>query len=224
MKPVKRTRRLKSKSSKTSSPHRPDLLRGEDLPQAPTQNRSRAKRKALLEAGVELFARHGFEATSIDAISRHAGTAVGGFYQHFRSKRQLLLMLMNEMLQKLEQVDMQPEATDLRGTIETVLRSGLATDLSYAGAYRAWREAMLSDQRLAALDAEIRSWTTFRLRGAFAMIQQAPNARTGFDTAVFAALMDRLFWDLLGTQLASSNSALIPTIAHLIYHSLLRDP
>ena len=90
----------------------------------PSQRRSRRRRDALLRAALELFARDGFEAAAIGAIADRAGVAVGGFYQHFRSKRQLLIVLMNELLQKLEAIDMQPRGESLRGAIESVLREG----------------------------------------------------------------------------------------------------
>lgn len=203
-------------------PTRPNLLAREGLKPMPSQQRSRLKREALLRAGTKLFERHGYEATAIGTIAEHAGMAVGGFYQHFRSKRQLLLVLMNELLQKLEQIDMQPQAGSLKGAIENVLHAGLATDLAYAGAYRAWREATLSDPHLAALDGRMRAWTTGRLRAVFDMLQKLPGARHGVDVALFAALMDRLFWDLLGSEFAS-NPRLVETLAHIIYHSLFDD-
>jgi hypothetical protein len=99
----------------------------------------------------------------------------------------------------------------------------LATDLAYAGAYRAWREAMLSDRELAALDAKIRQWTTARLRAVFMQILALPNARRDLDGALFASLMDRLFWDLLGSRLVS-RAGTIETLAHIIQRSLLEDP
>jgi AcrR family transcriptional regulator len=188
----------------------------------PAQRRSRDKREALLRAALVLFGRDGFEATAIGAIARRAGTAVGGFYQHFRSKRQLLLVLMNDLLQKLERVDMRPAADSLRGAIESVLKAGLATDLAYAGAYRAWREAKLSDRRLAALDDQIRAWTTARLGSAFAALQQLPGARRGVDVALFAVLMDRLFWDLLGTSMRA-DSRLIGALTEIIVRTLFED-
>lgn len=214
---MKRVRRVSA--AKTLA--RPEMLLGEKLARVPSQWRSRIKRGAILRAGVELFERNGYEATSIGDIVRRAGTSVGGFYQYFRSKRQLLLVLMNELLQKLEQIEMQPSGqTDLRSAIESVLRAGLATDLAYAGAYRAWREAMLSDRQLAALDEQVRAWTTGRLRAVFEMIAQLPGARRGVDIPLFSAVMDRLFWDLLASDLRS-NSQLVDTIGHTIYYSLL---
>jgi len=202
---------------------RPDLLMGEKLAREPSQQRSRIKRDAILRAAVELFERNGYEATAIGDITKRAGTSVGGFYQYFISKRQLLLVLMNELLQKLEQIDMQPSGpTDLKTAIESVLRAGLTTDLAYAGAYRAWREAMLSDTQLASLDALMRAWTTGRLRAVFEMLARLPGARRGIDVALLAALMDRLFWDLLASTLRS-NPRLIGTLSHTIFHALFQD-
>src|SRR6266496_6831829 len=78
---------------------RPDVLAGQELPPAPQQERSRRKREALLEKALALFAERGYEQTSIEEIARAAEAAVGGFYQHFTSKRQILLVLMDRLLQ-----------------------------------------------------------------------------------------------------------------------------
>ena len=227
---MKRARRSTPARSNPRTPtlartsRRPDLLIHEKLARVPSQKRSRIKREAILRAAVELFERNGYEATAIGDITKRAGTSVGGFYQYFISKRQLLLVLMNELLQKLEQIDMQPSGQgDLKSAIESVLRAGLATDLAYAGAYRAWREAMLSDTQLSGIDALMRAWTTGRLRAVFEMLARLPGARRGIDVALFAALMDRLFWDLLASTLGS-NPRLIETLSHIIYHALFKDP
>ena len=213
---------LRTNPAAPKIPERPNLLRDERVPPAPIQKRSRTRRERLMRAALELFARDGFEAASIGEIAKRAGTAVGGFYQYFSSKRQLLLVLMNDLLAKLEVIDMRPQTSDLRGAIETVLRAGLTTDLVYAGAYRAWREAAMSDKTLAALHFKVRSWTSSRLHSVFAAIQQLPNARQDVDVALFASLMDRLFWDLLGTSLINE-SRLIDTLADTIYHALIAD-
>lgn len=94
---------------------RPDLLAEENLPPKPRQKRSLEKRARIKAAGLALFGEKGFERTSIEEIARKADLAVGGFYQHFRSKRQLLLTLMDELLEKLSQMDLRPNgATDIR--------------------------------------------------------------------------------------------------------------
>lgn len=44
---------------------------------------------ALVEAARELFAQHGFVATSLDAVAAKARVTKGAFYHHFESKPQL---------------------------------------------------------------------------------------------------------------------------------------
>jgi hypothetical protein len=43
---------------------------------------------------------------------------------------------------------MQAQDESLRDATESVLRAALGADLRYAGAYRAWREAILADDKL----------------------------------------------------------------------------
>src|SRR5271170_1902255 len=101
---------------------RPNLLASEDLPAAPQQKRSLEKRARLKAAGMALFGEKGYESTSVDEIARRAKLAVGTFYQHFRSKRQLLLALMDELLEKLSQLNLQPQgATDVRAGLRGLL-------------------------------------------------------------------------------------------------------
>src|SRR5258708_39598252 len=83
---------------------RPDLLAGEDLPPEPHQKRSLDKRASLKAAGLALFGEKGYEGTSIGDIAERAKLAVGTFYQHFGSKRQVLLALIDELLEKLRQL------------------------------------------------------------------------------------------------------------------------
>src|SRR5690348_3536013 len=82
----------------------PDLLAGQQLPPPPQQERSRRKRHALLQSALALFAQRGYEDTTIEDIARQAGVAVGGFYQHFASKRQILLVLMDSLTQQAASV------------------------------------------------------------------------------------------------------------------------
>ncbi len=81
---------------------RPNLLAGEDLPPEPQQRRSLEKRVQLKAAALALFGDKGFERTSVDDIASRANLAVGGFYLHYRSKRQLLLALMDDLLTRSE--------------------------------------------------------------------------------------------------------------------------
>src|ERR1041384_6580650 len=112
--------------ARASLPSRPDLLPGADLPPPPRQQRSSDRRTPLEAAALRLFGKHGYGATSVDGVAAEAGVAVGGFYLHFRSKRQLLLSLMNDLLIGLSRVDLEMK-TDAgpRRIIHALLLRGL---------------------------------------------------------------------------------------------------
>jgi AcrR family transcriptional regulator len=207
---------------------RPNLLAGEDLPPEPHQKRSSDKRARLKAAGLVLFGEKGYENASIDMIARRAKLAVGGFYQHYRSKRQLLLALMDELLEKLSQLDFHSEAgTDVRAGIRQLLSRAFSHDLRYLGAYRAWQEAAFSDPDLARKQEQIHRWTTTRVITVFQLLQQLPGARQGVDMQGLARAMDSFFWSLLAQAGRFSKVELdqrIDAATHLIYHALFTDP
>jgi AcrR family transcriptional regulator len=207
---------------------RPQLLTGEDLPPKPRQARSLVKRARLEAAGLSLFAEKGYERTSIEDVAQRANLAVGGFYQHFRSKRQLLLVLMDDLLTGLSKIDLAPGAMhNVRAGIRGLLSHAFSHDLRYLGAYRAWQEAVLSDSDLARKQEQIQNWTTSRVTTLFRLLQQLPGARTGVDVPGLARAMDSFFWNLLSQAMQLSKSQLnqrINAATHLIYHALFQDP
>ena len=206
---------------------RPNLLAGEKIPPAPQQRRSVAKRAQLEAAGLALFGEKGYENTSVEEIARRAKLAVGSFYQHFQSKRQLLLALMDQLLEKLSRLDLRPAGgTDVREVLHGVLSRAFAHDLRYLGAYRAWQEAVLSDPSLARKQEEIQVWTTARALRLFQALQKLPGSRKNVDLQGLARAMDSFFWSLLAYAVQLPKARLNQSIAaatHLIYHALFRD-
>ena len=207
---------------------RPNLLAGEDLLPEPRQRRSVAKRLAIKTAALALFAEKGYEATSIEDIVRRAKLATGGFYQHYRSKRQLLLSLMDDLLEYMSRLDLSPGgAIGVRAMLHGLLVRAFAGDLRYLGAYRAWEEATLSDPDLARKDRQIHAWTTARLLRLFEFLHTLPGARPEVALAVLARVMDNFFWGLLARAVRARQAELnewIDTSAGLIYHALFTDP
>lgn len=191
------------------------------------QKRSREKRDRLKGAALALFGEKGYERTSIEEIAQRANLAVGGFYQHFRSKRQLLLVLMDDLLERLSELQLRPQpSTDVRGRLRSFLSRAFSTDVKFLGAYRAWKEAIGSDPELARKQERIQAWTTGRLTMAFTAFQKFPGARRGVDIAGLARAMDSFFWNLLGQAAGLSEVELnrwIDAATHLIYHALFVD-
>jgi AcrR family transcriptional regulator len=214
-------------SRETGVKVRPNLLAEEDLPPAPQQKRSLARRARLNASGLALFGEKGYESTSINEIALRAKLPVGTFYQHFRSKRQLLLLLMDELLEKLSQLDFRPgNVPDVQAMVHALLSRAFSHDLRYLGAYRAWQEAVLSDPRLARKQMEIHAWTTARVMAVFQLLQQLPGARASVDVPGLARVMDSFFWSLLGQAVRMPPLELeqwIHSATHLIYHALFVD-
>jgi AcrR family transcriptional regulator len=53
-----------------------------------------ARKQAILEAAVQVFAQHGLDAATTDDIARAAGLSKGGLYWHFRSKDDILAAIL----------------------------------------------------------------------------------------------------------------------------------
>lgn len=206
---------------------RPNLLAGERLLPMPRQKRSSEKRERLKAAALAVFGEKGFEGTSIEEIAGRADLAVGTFYQHFPSKRLLLLTLMDELLEGLSQLQLRPKAAgDIRSGLRELLAAAFSRDLRYLGAYRAWQEAVLTDADLARRQREIHKWTTSRVLAVFQILQQLPGARPEVDIRGLASAMDSFFWTLLGQAVRMKKVELdrwIDSATHLIYHALFLD-
>ncbi|RMD98537.1 MAG: TetR/AcrR family transcriptional regulator, partial [Deltaproteobacteria bacterium] len=65
------------------------------------------RREQILDIAVEIFARHGYERTSIGMICEEAGIARGTLYQYFENKQDLFHALLDRFVQKFRSY-MQP--------------------------------------------------------------------------------------------------------------------
>jgi TetR/AcrR family transcriptional repressor of mexJK operon len=204
---------------------RPDLLAGQHFPPPPQQERSRRKRDALLQSALTLFAERGYEQTSIEDIARGAEVAVGGFYQHFTSKRQILLVLMDRLLQEASTLTLEAKSTalpDLRDGIARLVRQVLQVDWAYAGAYRAWREAAVRDRELRVLHEQIEAWTAQQLTILFRVLLLVPQARQDVDSETLAWELALLLLRLAEIPLEEPD-AVVASLTNLIYHGLFTD-
>lgn len=60
-------------------------------------------RQEILEAALELFSEHGFEATSVSQIADVVGIRKASMYSHFESKQEILDSLVHDVLAQYEQ-------------------------------------------------------------------------------------------------------------------------
>jgi len=186
------------------------------------------RRHRLMTAARELFGSEGYEATSIDAITSRAGVAVGAFYTHFRSKRQLLIVLMGEVVERFRDTDLRPRSS---GTMQASLRSHITQmfeddDRQLFKILRAWQEAAVVDAEIAAAEANFRMWTETKVLRLFRRLQRQPRRRNDLDIAVFAQMINVHMWALLTRAASMPPGELrreMRVTADAVYHYLFRD-
>jgi AcrR family transcriptional regulator len=178
-------------------------------------------REELLAAALARFAANGYDATTVEEIARHAGIAVGGFYLHFRSKRQILLVLVDRLLLEIESAppDAQP---DDRGGILDRIRWAFNARWQHAGVYRAWREATLRDTELAAIHDRIEAWTRVWIAESLSAAAALPGARLDVDVPALSCMLNVIFLRLLEVT-APDRAALSETVVAVIEPAVFAD-
>lgn len=58
------------------------------------------RRRQILDAALACFEEEGFEAATMKGIGRRAGLSIGALYTHFKNKRELVLVLLDERNQQ----------------------------------------------------------------------------------------------------------------------------
>jgi AcrR family transcriptional regulator len=90
---------------------------------------AQARRRAILDAALEVFARHGYHAASIDEIAQSAAISKALIYEHFTSKKELHASLLerhvDDIFSALQRSAAQGDGAELR------LRAGVDAFLEW---------------------------------------------------------------------------------------------
>jgi AcrR family transcriptional regulator len=90
------------------------------------------RRAAILDSALDVFARHGYHAASIDDIAQAAGVSKALIYEHFPSKRDLHAALLERTVGELFERLVESAATSEPGEVR--LRAGVDAFLSFVEA------------------------------------------------------------------------------------------
>ena len=94
------------------------------------ENRQAERRQRILAAALELFTRQGYERTSTRQIAQAAGVAEGSIFNHFPSKKDLLVAVMAQIVDGYFGADLAAPKADtldlLRETFRSRLEMGFA--------------------------------------------------------------------------------------------------
>jgi AcrR family transcriptional regulator len=89
-----------------------------------------ATRERILQAAKELFAEHGYEATTMQKIAQATGFSAGSVFVHFPSKADVLATLMHEEIAALDRLI--AKRVPRRGTVRARLLKVFGVFLDYA--------------------------------------------------------------------------------------------
>ncbi|WP_052342695.1 TetR/AcrR family transcriptional regulator [Bacillus sp. EB01] len=157
-----------------------------DFPYLPKQERARAKRDALLASGRKLFYENGYEQTSIKEIASVAGVATGTFYRYFHDKRQLLLSLLEDRIDKF----LPPEPDWSKVDPVDYLAKNLSAhfeQMEKAGVYHALPELLLHDEELAELVKKARKQLYQRILDGVLLARQNGDSWNDLDPEIVAS-------------------------------------
>jgi AcrR family transcriptional regulator len=118
------------------------------LRKVPTQDRSRRRLEAILDAAARLFADTGFEGTTIDAIAAEADTSVGSVYQFFPNKLAIFRGIAERSHDRVRTaytalVGVDPRSRDIGELIDAVVDGFFALQRADASFRAVWTNTQL---------------------------------------------------------------------------------
>jgi AcrR family transcriptional regulator len=100
----------------------------------------------ILHAAAELFAEHGYAATSIRDLSRRCGASLAGLYHYFHSKQELLFLVQRHAFQTV--ISAARAATPPELPPEARLRAFVASHLETFLAHRPWMTVLTHEDEV----------------------------------------------------------------------------
>ena len=82
-----------------------------------------SRRRQILDAAIECFARRGFQRTSMEDIIRESNLSTGAIYSYFQSKDQIIEALANERHDREKQLVQQALAGEWPESLHLLVRS-----------------------------------------------------------------------------------------------------
>jgi AcrR family transcriptional regulator len=151
----------------------------------PKRERGKQRVAALIDAGAELFAEKGYEATTMTEIASRAGAAIGSLYQFFPSKEALAEALFDRFAERwaasFAQVEARAPGRSARELADLFVDHKLRQQMD--------RDAAIALSTAVAGIVERRKPLGDALRGRIASILSAGNPGLGPDEAAAAAII-----------------------------------
>ncbi|MBY0401104.1 TetR/AcrR family transcriptional regulator [Myxococcota bacterium] len=165
------------------------------------ERRKQEVRERILSVARELFAKHGFEATTVDEIARVADVAPATFFNHFQSKQALLGLMAGEVFETLHA--MTAQHLEGPGTSVAKLRRFIASiSESIASSRGVARDVFLEFLKSDATPDEPHPYLE-RLIGPFVAVVAEGQARGEFRTDRSAGFLAQMAVGMLNSSITS---------------------
>jgi AcrR family transcriptional regulator len=155
------------------------------LAKEPKRERGKQRVAALIDAGAELFAEKGYEATTMTEIASRAGAAIGSLYQFFPSKEALAEALFDRFAERwaasFAQVEARAPGRSARELADLFVDHKLRQQMD--------RDAAIALSTAVAGIVERRKPLGDALRGRIAAILSAGAPKLGQEEAAAAAII-----------------------------------
>jgi AcrR family transcriptional regulator len=115
-----------------------------------------ARRQAIVEAAIGVFAQHGFDDATTDDIARAAGLSKGGLYWHFKSKDDILAAILIQLFD--QELGTLQQMLAAEGAVAPRLRQLVAHGVDAMLQLEALLPVMLEFYALAARKSDVRQF------------------------------------------------------------------
>jgi AcrR family transcriptional regulator len=179
------------------------------LAKEPKRERGKQRVAALMNAGAELFAAKGYEATTMTEIANGAGAAIGSLYQFFPSKESLAQAIFDRFAERaaasFAQVELLAAGSSAHELADLLIGHKLAQATD--------RDAAIALSGVVASIVERRKPLGDALRGRIAAILSAGNPKLGQDEAAVAAIIVNQVMKMVPTLAATEEERAATLIA-----------
>ena len=175
--------------------------------------------RKLLDAGMTVFERRGYNAARVDDIVKVAKTSHGTFYLYFSNKEDLFRALAVDVADQMSELASQlgPVTGDDEGYDELRAWLDRFTELyfAYGPVIRAWTEAELTDNDLGQVGGDVLQKLAGNLAARIA--EANPDVNPTIAALALFSMIERSAYLVLSRQISVEREQLVDTLAALAH-------
>jgi AcrR family transcriptional regulator len=183
----------------------------------------------LLDAGAEVFSAKGYHSASVDDIVSEAGLGRGTFYKYFNDKLDLLIVLADECVQRVQGLassfgEIRPDRQGSGVALRAWLEQLLCFHWRYTGVFQVWQARNPSDASLYAMGQETASAMLAAFDKVLGQVKRDHPFSVPAGSLILLALVDDFPDQALLISGQADNGQLPELLATVIERGMLNRP